>query len=87
MMANEEGICYAAACSGSFAEVDVFVTQEKRGSGIGRRLVDSFCHGLSIVNLHPLWDCYANNIASARLAEIAGFIEKFEYNFYNLEAL
>ncbi len=79
-----KGICYSAAISDSFTEVDVFVDSSFRNEGIGAELVQKYSLLVFKSKRAPLWDCYSNNIASCKLAEKTGFKYLFEYNFYNI---
>ncbi len=80
-----EGICYSAAVSEQFAEIDIYVNTLSRGQNIGLNLVRMYIYNLKLENLVPLWDCYANNLASYNLAKRIGFKVKFEYDFYNIK--
>lgn len=81
---NLSGICYAAAIGANRAEIDVFVRASRRKSGVASQLVLQFINKCSSRNILPVWDCYANNAASVKLARKAGFTQIFEYNFYNI---
>lgn len=80
-----KGICYAAAISDGYAEIDIFVKEKYRLNGLAKKLVMCFkneCYSKKII---PVWDCYLNNIGSVKLAEKTNFNKLFEYNFYNIE--
>jgi len=81
---NIKGICYAAAISNSYAEVDVFVKERYRRSGLAVELVNQFKIECFNNKLVPLWDCYLNNIGSIKLAEKTKFQKLFEYSYYNI---
>ena len=78
------GICYSAGNGDSRAEIDVFVKEEYRGLGIGKRLVNAFSVRCRENKVVPNWDCYANNQASVNLAKSCGFLEDLHYEFYNI---
>ena len=79
------GICYAAARTQKYLEVDVFVDENKRQCGYGKLLVKAFCKKAANIQLQPLWDCYANNFGSINLAKSIGFKELFRYDFYTIK--
>lgn len=81
-----EGICYSAAVSKQYTEIDIFVHLKYRGQNIGTNLVNKYIHGVRIDNLIPLWDCYTNNTPSYKLAKSIGFKDIFEFDFYNIKA-
>lgn len=78
------GICYGAAVSDNFCEIDIYVSKSKRNKFVGTNLVKHFCKASTKNNTTPLWDCYTNNIASVKLAEKIGFKKLFEYEYYNI---
>ncbi|OQW92246.1 MAG: hypothetical protein BWK78_02220, partial [Thiotrichaceae bacterium IS1] len=62
-------LCYAAAQANHYVEIDVLTLPEYRNLGLARLAVVNFvnqCFGLS---LHPLWDCFTNNLGSMRLCK------------------
>lgn len=54
----------------------VFTAPERRGHGLGRRLVGRVCTELLAAGRRPLWLCATDNVASAALARSVGFTER-----------
>ncbi|MFA5455755.1 MAG: GNAT family N-acetyltransferase [Sulfurimonas sp.] len=82
---NGTGICYGAAVVKNFCELDIYVEQSKRNNKTGTNLTEHFCQNCLQNGITPLWDCYSNNLASAKLAQKIGFKKLFEYDYYNIE--
>ena len=80
-----EGICYSAAVSDKYTEIDVLVKEHSRGKQLGTKLVKYYIDNILKNRIVPLWDCYSNNEASLALALKNGFEKKFDYNYYNIE--
>jgi GNAT superfamily N-acetyltransferase len=79
------GICYAAAITDLYAEVDIFVNDNARRKGIAEKLVKKFISECINNKIKPVWDCYTNNLPSVRLADKIGFNKLFVYNYYNIK--
>lgn len=78
-------ICYAAASADGKAEIDVLTSARFRNLGLGKLAVYGFNQKCSESDISPLWDCFANNSPSMRMAESCGFIpcEK-PYSFFTI---
>ncbi len=78
-------LCYVAAEANYYVEIDVLTLPEYRNLGLARLAVVNFvnqCFGLS---LHPLWDCFTNNLGSMRLCKSVGFTApKAPYPFFTI---
>ncbi|OQW91992.1 MAG: hypothetical protein BWK78_02985 [Thiotrichaceae bacterium IS1] len=78
-------LCYAAAEANHFVEIDVLTLPEFRNLGLAKFAVVNFvnqCFGLS---LHPLWDCFTNNLGSMMLCKSVGFTApKAPYPFFTI---
>jgi GNAT superfamily N-acetyltransferase len=80
-------ICYSAAVADGHAEIDVLTLPEFRKLGIGRYVVADFIDHCRSVDINPVWDCFANNIASLALADSIGFVPyKSPYAFFTINA-
>lgn len=78
-------ICYAAAVSNGFAEVDVLTLPEFRKAGYGALAVQGFNERCLNDGLIPVWDCYTNNVGSMVLCQKTGFKAMAgDYAFYTL---
>lgn len=74
-------ICYGAAVSNNFSEIDVYTDPEYRGKGYAKKAVEGFIKKCNFHHIKPLWDCYENNEGSIKTALAVGFQESFRYNF------
>ncbi|NOT12365.1 MAG: GNAT family N-acetyltransferase [Methylococcaceae bacterium] len=78
-------LCYAAAEANHYVEIDVLTLPEYRNLGLAKLAVVNFvnqCFGLS---LHPLWDCFTNNLGSMMLCKSVGFTApKAPYPFFTI---
>lgn len=78
-------LCYAAAEANHYVEIDVLTLPEYRNLGLAKLAVVNFvnqCFGLS---LHPLWDCFTNNLGSMMLCKSVGFAApKAPYPFFTI---
>jgi hypothetical protein len=78
-------ICYAAALTDSFAEIDVLTLPTQRNLGLGRFAVIDFINKCSNQSLHPTWDCFTNNSGSMMLCKSVGFIPASDpYHFFTI---
>ena len=73
-------ICYAAAISNNFSEVDIFTDEQHRNQGYAKMVAQQFITSSMENKIIPCWDCYSNNTASYELALALGFELKFTYN-------
>jgi GNAT superfamily N-acetyltransferase len=81
------GICYAAGIGLNRAEIDIYVDNDYRKSGIGYQLSRKFIKKVHGDNMIPSWDCYSNNNVSVKLSVQLGFKEINRYCFYNITGL
>lgn len=75
------GICYSAAVSNRFSEIDIFIHPEFRGKNYSLILLSKYLKNQKQNGLNSLWDCYSNNLPSLNLALRIGFEIKYEYDF------
>jgi hypothetical protein len=78
-------ICYSAAEADHYIEIDVLTLPEYRNLGLAKLALVDFvnrCFGLS---LHPLWDCFTNNLGSMMLCKSVGFTaHRAPYPFFTI---
>jgi hypothetical protein len=78
-------ICYAAAVANHQAEVDVMTHPDFRQRGFAHMAVSDFINKCRTVALHPVWDCFTNNLGSMNLSRTSGFVaERSIYAFYTI---
>lgn len=78
-------ICYAAAVANDQAEVDVVTHPNYRQRGFASMAVSDFITECRKVALHPVWDCFTNNLGSMNLSHKSGFVaERSIYAFYTI---
>ena len=78
-------ICYAAALVDGEAEIDVFTRPGHQRLGLGKIAVTHFVKRCFERGLAPLWDCFANNMASMELSRSIGFSPKGQpYPFFTI---
>lgn len=75
-------LCYAAAISEGFAEIDVITDEAFRAHGLANIVSQHFIRECGARKITPTWDCFAYNTASLRLALKLGFAEVRRYPFY-----
>ncbi|NND81372.1 MAG: GNAT family N-acetyltransferase [Gammaproteobacteria bacterium] len=75
-------ICYGAAVSGAWIEIDVTTRESMRHKGYGNLAVCAFVNRALNNKLIPCWDCYSDNPASLELAKSVGFEHISTYSFY-----
>lgn len=78
------GTCYSASLVENVAEIDIFVDERYRKSGIGKSLVKSFIQQCQARGVIPNWDCFTNNIPSLSLANSMGFSSEYVYPFLTI---
>lgn len=76
------GICYFAAISNHFGEVDVLIKDVYRGKNYSYYLLNNFLMKLQDTEEKALWDCYSNNLGSMKLAMNSYFDIQYEYDFF-----
>lgn len=78
-------ICYAAAEADHCLEIDVLTLPEYRNLGLAKLAVVDFVNRCFALSLHPLWDCFTNNIGSMMLCKSVGFTAaKAPYLFFTI---
>lgn len=78
-------LCYAAAEANHYVEIDVLTLPEYRNLGLARLAVVNFVNQCVGLSLHPLWDCFTNNLGSMMLCKSVGFIApKAPYPFFTI---
>jgi hypothetical protein len=78
-------LCYAAAEADREVEIDVLTRPEHRRLGLGRCAAIHFARRCLEGGLEPLWDCFANNVASVQLCQSVGFASRLPpYPFYTI---
>lgn len=76
-------LCYSACVVAGLAEVDIVTAHEYRGQQLGTACAQRFIKECMSRGIMPTWDCFANNIASLRLAARLGFEEVRRYPLYS----
>ena len=78
-------ICYAAAVSNNFAEIDIMTLAEYQHQGYAKAVAISFMQACHDKKISPLWDCFTNNAGSMHLCKSLGFQAKSEpYQFLTI---
>lgn len=76
-LVNERGevmaCAYAAGVGGRQGEIDIAVSPDRRGQGLGLVVGRELIRAFEQRGILPAWDCFASNEASMRLAARLGF--------------
>lgn len=85
---NQEpaSICYSAA-NDHRAEVDIYTFEQYRGKNLAKIAASAFIMKCKINNIIPNWDCFADNIASVKIAQSLGFKITDEYTLLSIYKL
>jgi RimJ/RimL family protein N-acetyltransferase len=67
---------------GKFAEVDIITDPNHRGKGFGKVIAQQFITDSLTKKRVPKWDCFSENLASIKMADSLGFVQKGEYPVY-----
>ncbi len=66
-------ICYAAALSNNYAEIDIITHADFRQKGYGKLIATIFMAECYKKGISSLWDCFTNNAGSMNLCKSLGF--------------
>lgn len=81
---NFVSCCFACYNVGSLSELGIETAAAYRGRQLGGYTARAMVHHCLEHGLTPVWGCRAENTASARIAESAGFIRTTLHPYYNL---
>jgi RimJ/RimL family protein N-acetyltransferase len=76
-------LCYSGFVAGDTHAIDVETEASHRRKGYARAVATAFIAECVERHLQPHWDCMAENVASARLAEKLGFSKNHAYTLYS----
>jgi len=76
-------LCCSGFVAGNVHAIDIETKASHRRKGYAEMAARAFVAECSERRLQPHWDCMAENIASARLAEKLGFTPSHEYTLYS----
>ncbi|MFN9581904.1 MAG: GNAT family N-acetyltransferase [Bacteroidota bacterium] len=79
-------MCYSAE-NDHRAEVDIYTFEQYRGKNLAKIAASAFIMKCKINNIIPNWDCFADNIASVKIAQSLGFKITDEYTLLSIYKL
>lgn len=77
-------VCYSAANSSGFAEIDIYTAESHRKKGLGKLVTSLFIIECLQNDYTPNWDCFVENKGSFNLAISMGFTPVLDYNFLSI---
>ena len=77
-------LCYSAANSTGFAEIDIYTAEKHRNMGLGKVAASLFVNECLLHALAPNWDCFVENKGSTKTAFSVGFCNYLEYYFLSI---
>jgi GNAT superfamily N-acetyltransferase len=80
----------ASACLSGFVSqathaIDIYTLEDHRRKGYAEAVAGRYLDTCTKRGLNPYWDCMAENLPSAKLAEKLGFTKAGEYNLYSFQ--
>ncbi len=76
-------LCCSAFVAGDTHVIDIETVATQRRQGYALAVARAFITACIERSLQPYWDCMAENVASARLAEKLGFTRSWVYSLYS----
>ncbi len=76
-------VCCSGFVAGDVHAIDIETKASQRGKGYAEAVARAFIAECVERRLQPHWDCMAENVASARLAEKLGLAQSHTYTLYS----